>query len=72
MDDAVTQAARLGERVAAARVASGLTQPDLARLAGVNPRRVAALEAGSLDVYLCEIDKIAGRLNLDLLRLLRP
>ena len=56
----------LGRRIRAARKAQGLTQVDLAEIAGVGPRFLSELERGKDTVRLGLALKIARLVGLDL------
>ncbi len=56
----------LGRRIRAARKAQGLTQVDLAEIAGVGPRFLSELERGKETVRLGLALKIARLVGLDL------
>ncbi|MEQ8259032.1 MAG: helix-turn-helix domain-containing protein [Alcanivorax sp.] len=56
----------LGRRIHAARKAQGLTQVDLAEIAGVGPRFLSELERGKDTVRLGLALKIARLVGLDL------
>ena len=56
----------LGRRIRAARKAQGLTQVDLAEIAGVGPRFLSELERGKDTVRLGLALKIARLVELDL------
>ena len=56
----------LGRRIRAARKAQGLTQVDLAEIAGVGPRFLSELERGKDTVHLGLALKIARLVGLDL------
>ena len=56
----------LGRRIRAARKAQGLTQADLAEIAGVGPRFLSELERGKDTVRLGLALKIARLVGLDL------
>ena len=56
----------LGRRIRAARKAQGLTQVDLAEIAGVGPRFLSELERGKDTVRLGLGLKIARLVGLDL------
>ena len=59
----------VGERVRSRRLAAGLSQPELARLAGLNKRQIQNLEIGRTgnlivlvsvaDVFDCTLDDLA-------------
>ena len=56
----------LGRRIRAARKAQGLTQVDLAEIAGVGPRFLSELERGKDTVRLGLALKISRLVGLDL------
>lgn len=56
----------LGRRIRAARKAQGLTQVDLAEIAGVGPRFLSELERGKDTVRLGLALKITRLVGLDL------
>lgn len=62
----VDSPAELGRRIRAARKAQGLTQVDLAEIAGVGPRFLSELERGKDTVRLGLALKIARLVGLDL------
>ncbi|WP_101674303.1 helix-turn-helix domain-containing protein [Alloalcanivorax mobilis] len=62
----VDNPAELGRRIRAARKAQGLTQVDLAEIAGVGPRFLSELERGKDTVRLGLALKIARLVGLDL------
>lgn len=66
--------AQWGERICIARKARGLNQRDLARLAGVAPSTIAALEKGHPGVALGTLAKALDAMNLlpEMDELLRP
>ena len=57
---------RLGTEVRAARKRRGLTQADLARLAGMTRQKVAAIEAGDGTVGALYYGKVLGAMSLEL------
>ena len=62
----VDSPAELGRRIRAARKAQGLTQVDLAEIAGVGPRFLSELERGKDTVRLGLALRIARLVGLDL------
>ncbi|MFP1681962.1 helix-turn-helix transcriptional regulator [Alloalcanivorax sp. C16-1] len=62
----VESANELGARIRAARKAQGLTQVDLAEIAGVGPRFVSELERGKPTARLELTFRITRLLGLDL------
>ncbi len=58
--------AALGRRIRAARKAQGLTQVDLAEIAGVGPRFLSELERGKDTVRLGLTLRIARLVGIDL------
>lgn len=56
----------LGRRIRAARKAQGLTQVDLAEIAGVGPRFLSELERGKDTVRLGLTIRIARLVGIDL------
>jgi transcriptional regulator with XRE-family HTH domain len=57
--------ARVGERVRLARKARGLTQLDLAGLAGMSRASIANLEGGVQNTSMTNLEAIADALRLD-------
>lgn len=63
--------ARLGEAVAKTRVKAGMTQAELAKLAGLDEATLAALEQGQYKPESQELSQLAAALGVDELELLR-
>ncbi len=55
------------EQIKRARTKAGLTQAELAILAGVTQNNISRLEHGKLDMRLSKLDKIAAALQLELI-----
>ncbi len=64
--DIADAAARLGRAVSRRRRALGVTQADLAALAGVSTRSVTALEAGKPTTRLDIVLPVLAALGIDL------
>ena len=61
-----------GKRVKAAREAAGLSQTDLARLAGIHQSKLPAIEGGRTDVRISTLRRLARALGISLHSLLPP
>jgi transcriptional regulator with XRE-family HTH domain len=68
---AAPAAARLGTALRAVRTARGLSQSDLARLAGVSPSAISQAERGQRGLSLDTLLDLSARLNITLDELLR-
>lgn len=65
-EDAYALAFGLGEQLAANRIAQGLSQTDLAKLAGVPQADVSRIERGKGNPTLTTLAKILGALQLQI------
>ena len=68
---AAPAAARLGTALRAVRTARGLSQSDLARLAGISPSAVSQAERGQRGLSLDTLLDLSAKLNITLDELLR-
>jgi transcriptional regulator with XRE-family HTH domain len=68
---AAPAAARLGTALRAVRTARGLSQSDLARLAGVSPSAISQAERGQRGLSLDTLLDLSAKLNITLDELLR-
>lgn len=60
---------KFGERVKEERLKRGLSQEDLADLAGVHRTYIGMIERAEKNITLINIDRIAKALNLNILEL---
>jgi HTH-type transcriptional regulator/antitoxin HipB len=65
-DHRITTPGELGARVRTRRVELGLTQGELADVAGVSPRFLSELENGKQTAQLAGIQRVLAALGLDL------
>jgi transcriptional regulator with XRE-family HTH domain len=63
---------QLGANIRRERLASGVTQQQLAEFADLNIRNVQRIEAGEIDVLLRTITRISWALHCPLERLVPP
>ncbi len=56
--------ARVGDRIRRARTALGMTQQNLAELAGLDPASLSRIECGRIGLHLDTVDRLARGLGL--------
>jgi transcriptional regulator with XRE-family HTH domain len=63
--------ARLGKALKKLRLAAGMSQEELAAVAGIHRNYAGAVERGEKNIALLNLTKIAGALQIPLSRLIR-
>lgn len=63
---------RLAHRLRAERLARGLSQEEMAHLAGVHRTYMGSVERGERNVSIDNIEQFAKALGLDISELLKP